>query len=111
MKWSLIVSSSPTGSDAVFNALRLAREAHGRGHKVRLFLVNDAVDAARKDFTGEEVRDLLDGCVADALPVKVCTTCVNRCGISTGGVREDVALAGMADLVAWIEDADRVLTF
>ncbi len=111
MKWTLVPSSTPTSGDAVYNTLRLALEAHGREHEVRLFFINDAVDATREGFEPEETRELLDECVTKKIPVKICTTCVTRCGIGEGAIRSDVEMATMADLADWIEDSDRVLTF
>ncbi len=111
MKWALLASSAPQDGDAVFNTLRLAQTGRARGHDVRLFFINNAVDTVRSGFESEELRELLDGCLRDGIPVKVCTTCVTRCGIGLGAVRDDVTMAAMSDLAEWIEDSDRVLTF
>ena len=111
MKWTLVASSAPQDGDAVYNTLRLAQTAHNRGHDVRLFFINDAVDAVRRGFGAQEMRDLLDGCIRDEIPVKICTTCLTRCGIDQSAVRDDVTMAAMSDLAEWIEESDRVLTF
>lgn len=111
MSWTLVASSAPTSGDAVYNILRLALEARGRDHEVRLFFINDAVDTVRDDFELDEIRELLDECIQAGVAVKICTTCVTRCGIGKGAVRSDVDMSAMADLADWIEDSDRVLTF
>ncbi len=106
----MILNTSPAQGDAIFNGLRLAGVLAGRGHEVRLFFMNDAVDALRSSFDLGETRDLIDRCIASGIAAKACTTCVSRCGIGTGDVRPDVSLASMDELAEWIEDADRVLT-
>ncbi len=111
MKWTLIASSAPTSGDAVYNTLRLVLKAYKRGHELRLFFINDAVDVAREGFEPGEIRELLDVCISEGIPVKICTTCVTRCGIGEGAIRSDVDMATMDDLADWIEDSDRVLTF
>ena len=111
MKWTIVVSTAPHSGDAVYNALRLAREGRGRGNDVRIFFINDAVDSVRSAFPAGETRELLDACVQEEIGIRVCTTCVTRCGIGTGSIREDVEMAAMTDLTDWVEDADRVLTF
>lgn len=111
MRVTLILSTSPVEGDAVFNGLRLAKVLAGRSHDVRLFIMNDAVDAVRESFDQEEIRGLVDDCIASGISVWICTTCVLRCGIAEGEMRSDATLASMDDLADWIEDADRVLTF
>ena len=111
MKWTLVPSSAPDSGDAVYNTLRLALAARGRDHEVRLFFINDAVDTVREGFESDEIRELLDACIKEEIAVKICTTCVTRCGIGKGSIRTDVDMATMADLADWIEDSDRVLTF
>lgn len=49
MRLLLVLSSSPNdGTDAAWNALRLAGTALERGHEVRIFLMNDAGDVVRR---------------------------------------------------------------
>ena len=66
------------------------------------------------------VGQMLEGVVFQAmlralLPrggrVKICTTCINRCGIGQGEVIPEAILATMADLAAWITESERVLVF
>ena len=78
--------------------------------------MNDSVDLAR-DITKppegyfdlvQMLKDLIDKNV----PVKVCGTCNARCGIHKGEPYfEGAQQAKMTDLVQWITDSDKVLTF
>lgn len=105
------------GTDVTWNGLRLAKQLHETGHEVRLFLMNDAVDMARdackppaeydQDLS-QMVRDL----IAKGVPVKVCGTCMARCGIHKNqpyfpGAEKST----MAALAEWTVTSDKVLTF
>ena len=47
----IILNQQPyDGTDVTWNALRLARQLHGDGEEVRIFLMNDSVDLARDGF-------------------------------------------------------------
>ncbi len=115
MRLLLILSHAPyDGTDVAWNALRLAGTALERGHAVRMFLMNDAVDAVRRPPEGVEfdlaamVRDLITRGAA----AKLCQTCLQRCGVGDGeNIVRDAEVAGMGDLVEWLETSDRALTF
>lgn len=111
MKLTIVPSTAPTDGDAVYNALRLAREMIGRGHDVTIFVMNDCVDCVREDFAFGDVRELLDELIAHGIHFGICTTCVTRCGMSKADIRTDVTLQTMSDLADLIESSDKVLTF
>ena len=74
------------GTDVTWNGLRLADKLREKGAEVRIFLMNDSVDLARdvckpppeydKDLSGM-LREL----IAQGVVVKVCGTCMARCGV------------------------------
>ena len=114
----LIIMGNPPydGSDASWNALRLAGQLHKDGVSVRLFLVNDAVDLARESIKPPEgsfdlvriVKDL----IAAGVAVRVCGTCQGRCGIGKGEPYYPGAnKSSMAELSEWVRTSDQVLTF
>lgn len=116
MKLLMILNRRPyDGSDVVWNALRLAEAALGDRHQVRIFLMNDAVDIARvcDPPMGAEfdVTKMLQEAVKRGAQLKLCTTCVTRCGIGHGALIPEAELGKMADLVAWIAEAERVVSF
>ncbi len=104
------------GSDVTWNGLRLAEKLREGGMEVRIFLMNDAVDLARDTAVPPEGYFHLGGMLKDLISkgavVKVCGTCMARCGLHKGepyfeGAQEST----MGELAEWVKDADRLLTF
>lgn len=87
------------------------------GYEVRIFLMNDAVDLARESCLPPAAYDqdlvaLLKGLIASGASVKVCGTCMARCGIYRNEPYYDGAQQStMGELAEWVADSDRVLTF
>jgi len=115
MKLLLVLNRSPSdGTDVTWNALRLLAKAQEAGMAVRVFLMNEAVDLAREGLErGDEydLQGMLLEVLAKGAEAKLCKTCLTRCGIGDGKPRPEVAEATMPELVEWIADSDRVLTF
>ncbi len=118
MKVLLVLNREPyDGTDVTWNALRLAGKLLEKGAVVRIFLMNDAVDLARNETVKPENYDqdlvaMLKDLIAKGVPVKVCGTCMARCGIHKGKpYYEGAQKATMNDLTEWVLDSDRVLTF
>jgi uncharacterized protein involved in oxidation of intracellular sulfur len=118
MKVLLILNREPyDGTDVMWNALRLANKLLEKGAIVRIFLMNDAVDLARNETVKPEHYDqdlvsMLKELTAKGVPVKVCGSCMARCGIHKNKPYfEGAEKATMNDLTEWILDSDRVLTF
>jgi uncharacterized protein involved in oxidation of intracellular sulfur len=111
----IILSHSPFDGDTTWNALRLAAALQDQSVSVRLFVMNDATDLVRQGAMPGGSEFDLQAMLRDLLPrggrVKVCTTCVNRCGMHTGEVMPETPMATMADLAQWVADSDRVVTF
>jgi uncharacterized protein involved in oxidation of intracellular sulfur len=111
----LVLSQAPFDGDVTWNALRLARTLVDRKVPVRVFVMNDAVDLVREGAMPEGSEFDLQTMLRELLPrggrIKICTTCVNRCGIGHGEVIPEVTMSTMADLAEWVVDSDRVLVF
>ena len=115
----LIVFNRPPydGTDVTWNGLRLAGTLAKSGHAVRLFLMNDSVDLARESCKApagydQDLVAMLKDLIAGGAAVKVCGTCMARCGIH----RNEPYYAGankatMAELAEWVAGSDQVLTF
>lgn len=105
------------GTDVTWNGLRLAGQLLDAGQDARLFLMNDAVDMARDVCTPPEGYDqdlgaMLRDLITRGAPVKVCGTCMARCGIYknhpyTAGAKSST----MAELAEWVINSEKVLTF
>ena len=111
----IILSHAPFDGDTTWNALRLAGTLAERRVPVRIFVMNDAIDLVREGSMPEGAEFNLQTMLRDLLPrggrIKVCTTCVNRCGIGHGEVIPEAILATMGDLAAWVVESDRVVVF
>lgn len=105
------------GTDVTWNGLRLAGKLRENGQDVRIFLMNDAVDLARDVLKKPEAYDqdlvlMLKELIAQGVTVKVCGTCMARCGLHKNqpyfpGAEKST----MAQLASWTVESDRVLTF
>ena len=118
MKVLIILNREPyDGTDVTWNALRLAGKLQEMGNDVRIFLMNDAVDLAREETKKPESYDkdlvsILKELIGRGIPVKVCGTCMARCGIHRNKPYfEGAVKATMKELADWVVESDRVLTF
>jgi len=118
MKILFIFNHQPyDGSDKAWNALRLATNLHKRGEMIKIFLMNDAVDMARKEtikpeFYEFDLVEMLINLYHDGVELKVCGTCMARCGMNKNIPYFDKSVNGTMDtLASWVIDSDKVLTF
>ncbi len=118
MKVLMIFNREPyDNTDVTWNGLRLADKLLESGLEVRLFLMNDAVDMARDvcrppEGCDQDLSKMLKDLIAKGVPVKVCGTCMARCGIYKNYPYFDgAAKSTMAALAQWVIDSDKVMTF
>jgi uncharacterized protein involved in oxidation of intracellular sulfur len=118
MKILIIFNHAPyDGSDCTWNGLRLAENLMESGQDVRIFLMSDSVDLARDACKppvnyDQDLSDMLRGLIALGAEVKVCGTCMARCGIYKNQPYFDGAVtATMPELGAWVLDCDKVISF
>jgi uncharacterized protein involved in oxidation of intracellular sulfur len=112
----VIISTDPyKGSDAAWNALRLAKTAREGDAKVKVFLINEGVDTGRKGIKPPEnaynLADILKEVRASGVDVKYCKTCIDRCGVGTGEMIDEIEPGSMSILNEWIMSSDKVVTF
>ena len=118
MKTLIIFNHEPyDNTDVTWNGLRLADKLLDAGSEVRIFLMNDAVDMARDvcrppEGYDQDLSQMLKALIARGVPVKVCGTCMARCGIYKNHPYFDGAeQSTMPALAEWVIDSDKVLTF
>ena len=117
MKVLMILNRNPyDGSDVTWNALRLGEKLLDRGIELRVFLMNDSVDLAREGTEPPagyfNLTEMLASLIAKGVLVKVCSTCLVRCGINKGKPLVKNAIeAKMPELAEWIEECDRAISF
>ena len=83
--------------------------------EVRLFLMNDSVDLARDGIQPPEgIEDMVamtKDLIANGVPVKVCGTCQNRCGVLKGQpYYEGTQFSTMAECSAWVQSSESSLS-
>lgn len=118
MKILVIFNHAPyDGSDVTWNALRLCEKLLEKEVELRIFLMNDAVDLARESLSKPEIYDhdlkeMLKGLIRNGATVRVCGTCMARCGIHKNEpYYEGAEKSTMVALSEWVVDSDKVLTF
>lgn len=118
MKILIIFNHEPyDGSDVTWNGLRLVGQLLEAGKEVRIFLMNDSVDMARDVCKppasyDQDLSQMLKDLIARGAVVKVCGTCMARCGIH----KNHPYFAGaekstMPALAEWVIDSDKIITF
>ncbi|HWJ81478.1 MAG TPA: DsrE family protein [Nocardioides sp.] len=112
----MVVNTPAYGSDATFNALRLA-VALGKKPDVQVtvFLMGDAVTCA---IAGQQTPDgyykldrMLRSVARGGGSVACCGTCLDARGLTKEMLVEEAHRSTMDELAGWVVDADQVLTF
>jgi len=118
MKVLILFNREPyDGTDVTWNGLRLAGALQKNGQEVRIFLMNDAVDMARDVCTppvgyDQDLSRMLKDLIAAGVKVRVCGTCMARCGIHKNHPYfEGAEHSTMQALSEWVVDSDRVISF
>ena len=104
-------------TDVTWNGLRLASKLQEAGQEVRIFLMNDSVDMARDickppENYDQDLSAILKNLISKSVSVKVCGTCMARCGIyKNHPYFEGAEKSPMPELAEWVIDSDKVITF
>jgi uncharacterized protein involved in oxidation of intracellular sulfur len=118
MKVLIVFNREPyDNTDVTWNGLRLAETLRKKGHEVRIFLMNDSVDMARDvckppEGYDQDLSQMLRNLISQNVVVKVCGTCMARCGIfKNHPYFEGAEKSTMAALADWVLDSDKIVTF
>lgn len=118
MKTLIIFNSHPyDGTDKVWNGMRLADTLNQKGCEVCIFLMNDSVDLARDctvkpDSYDIDLVTMLKGLMEKGITLKVCGTCMARCGIHKNQPYFSPEVKStMMELTELTMTSDKVLTF
>ena len=112
---TMVLNDAPYGIEKAWNALRLASALLVSGEKINIFLLGDAVVAAKagqetpKGYynLGEMIKDIL----SKGGTIKACGTCIKARGIKAEELVEGVQVGRMIELANWVKESDKVLTF
>ena len=114
---TIIINSAPYGNEKVWNALRLATASISVsiGMSVNVFLLGDAVVAARKGQKPPEGYYNLEKMLRDLLrsgaKVAACGTCLNARALSKEDLIDDIEVGTMLKLAGWIKESSKVFSF
>jgi uncharacterized protein involved in oxidation of intracellular sulfur len=114
MKALIIINDPPYGTERLYNGLRLALALIKRTDEVTVFLLADAVSAAKsgqKTPDGYYNAERMVRRVAQQGKVLLCGTCMDARGITAGDVVEGATKSTMDELARETNDADKVLVF
>jgi|SRR3990170_326495 len=118
---TVVVGEPPYGTERVYSALRFTMVALHEGHRVNLFILEDAVFMAKRGQKPPEMpvgtdrmpncEELLRAAIQSGVQVKACGVCSAERAMTQGEVVEGVEIASMKDLVEWVVEGDRTLFF
>jgi sulfur relay (sulfurtransferase) complex TusBCD TusD component (DsrE family) len=119
---AVVTGEAPYSSERLYTALRFALAALYEGHSVRLFLLEDAILAAKRGQKPAEIQGLLDGkmpnceelltsTISHGATVRLCGVCASERGLTQGEIVEGAEIGSMRDLVKWVADSDRTISF
>lgn len=115
---TLILNTAPYGDEKIWNALRLAKAltVGTDKMKVNIFLIGDAVTAAKKGQKPPEgyynLEKMLKELVGQGMPIVACRTCINARGLTQGELIEGVRVGTtVGDLAEWIKTSQKALSF
>jgi len=114
---TIIINDPPYGTERVWNALRLASSlvSAAIGMNVNIFLLGDAVSAAKKGQDTPEgyynLEQMLKDLIKQGAKISVCGTCTQARGLSKEDLIEGVNIGSMLGLAHWIKESQKVLSF
>jgi uncharacterized protein involved in oxidation of intracellular sulfur len=116
MKMLIILNEPAYGNERTYNGLRLALSlAKADGIELRIFLMGDAVSAAKPAQKTPEgyynLERMLKGLTAKQIPIGACGTCLDARGMADEPLVEGARRSSMAELTTWTTWADKVITF
>jgi len=118
---TVVVADAPYGKERFYSALRFLLVALHEGHKANLFLMEDAVFAAKKGQAPPEMpvgnagmpncEEHLKAAIIEGLQVAACRACCSERGLREDEVIDGVQVGSMLDLVNWVVESDKALFF
>jgi len=118
---TVVLADPPYGRQRPYTALRFLLVALHEGHQANLFLLEDAVFAAKREQQPQEMpvgdagmpncEEMLQAAIQEGLRVKMCMVCSAERGLKLEEVTEGVERGSMVDLVNWVVESDRTVFF
>ena len=114
---TIVINAAPYGDERLYNALRLARAlvSAAVGVKVNIFLLGDAVVAAKKGQKTPEgypnFEEILWELVKKGAEVVACSTCASARGLAHEDIIEGVQNGTVMQLAHWLKESQGALSF
>lgn len=114
---TIVVNAAPYGDERLYNALRLASAlvSTSVGVKVNIFLLGDAVVAAKKGQKTPEgypnFEEILWELVKKGAEVVACSTCASARGLAYEDMIEGVQNGTVMQLAHWLKESQGALSF
>ncbi len=110
---TFLLSNSPSEDEKVLNSLRLAEKLIPNAKKVNIFLLGEAVTAAKKGVKiledNYDAEKILSELIKQGVKILVCGPCLNSRGLHKEDLVEGVELGSMEDLVKLAKESSRIL--
>jgi uncharacterized protein involved in oxidation of intracellular sulfur len=113
----MIISSSPYGDERIWNALRLAEalSCSAERVKVNIFLIGDAVNAAKKGQKPAKgfynIEKMLSDLVKVGAEINVCHTSMNLRGLTEQDLVKGTCVGTITGLSKWVEKSQKTISF
>lgn len=113
----IIINDGPYGTEAAFNALRLARALQNEeeGLKLNLFLMGDAVGCAVAGQSTPNgyynIQRMLQSTLRKGSAVHLCGTCMEARGVEKSDLVAGCEVGSMKSLARWTLAADKVINY
>jgi uncharacterized protein involved in oxidation of intracellular sulfur len=111
----LVVTSAPYGSEGPYNALRLAEALALRDEHVEIFLLGDAVWAAKAGqdprMAHASLQTMLESLLEKGVDVVCCGACCTTRGLTAADLAAHVHMGTIHDLAESVARAGKVVSF
>ena len=113
---TIVIQNAPyKGDNKAWHALRFAGAALAEDMKVRVHLLDDGVQLARRDQTVPEgatdLGQLLTELMEYGLEVRACGMSLNGCKLDERDLIPGIQQGSMKALAGWVKESDIMLTF
>lgn len=114
---TIILNGAPYGDEKIYHALRLTKAllSAAQEMKINIFLLGDAVAAAKKGQKTPEgfynLESMLKELIDHGVCVQACRTCIAARGLAEQDLLEGAKIGTMISLAHWIEESQKILSF
>lgn len=119
---TLIVGDPAYGKQRIYTTLRFTQTALAGGDAINIFLLEDAIFSAKKGqnpmgfpgFSDEKMpncEEMIKTALKQGAIIKVCTVCAKERGMKKEELIDGVQIGSMPELVQWVVESDKVVSF